>query len=69
MMERESSEIEDRPGRATIDDARRMKRSKRAADGKLTVALLSCPRCGHHKALLNQTTIRCSRCGYERPKG
>lgn len=49
-------------GRTTIDDARRKKFSHRAANGNLDVVMRRCVRCGHHKAFVNNTDIKCTKC-------
>lgn len=36
--------------------------SMRASRGNLDVIQKRCSKCGHHKALKNNTNIRCSRC-------
>ncbi len=55
--------------RSTIDEVdgsgrpvRQSTFSLRAAKGKLSVEKRRCPKCGHHKALVNQIKSKCSRC-------
>ena len=38
--------------------------SRRALKGNLEIVDFHCPKCHHHKALVNAMWKKCSRCGY-----
>ena len=59
-------------GRTGINDMRRNNSlSRRAIDNKICIEKCYCPKCGHHKAIKNESLkspfynrLRCSRCGF-----
>lgn len=69
MAHEETSQIKKNTGRTGIGHLNRTKRSMRAAEGKIEVVRKTCPECGHHKMIKNNTlgpvVRKCCKCPYK----